>query len=118
MASPLSAVARRRRSDIEIVADRCCRRPHQPIKEDAMSATSTKQSSKTPQASVAARLAVHVGVYFERPEKGKYQLKKGVTTKSVSSATGSKTARKSTSKNSGSKTSKGRRAERASKTAA
>src|SRR5215207_716323 len=49
MASPLSAVARRRRSDIEIVADRCCRRPHQPIKEDAMSATSTKQSSKTTQ---------------------------------------------------------------------
>jgi hypothetical protein len=44
-----------------------------------------KLEGKTPEASVAARLAVHTaqGLYFERPEKGKYQLKKGVTAKSV-----------------------------------
>jgi hypothetical protein len=44
-----------------------------------------KLEGKTPEASVAARLAVHTaqGLYFERPEKGKYRLKKGVTAKSL-----------------------------------
>jgi hypothetical protein len=57
-----------------------------------------KLSGKTPEASVAARLAVHVGIYFERPEKGKYQLKKGITAKSLSSATGSKPSSKRTTR--------------------
>ncbi len=43
-----------------------------------------------------------MGVYFERPEKGKHQLKKRVTAKSVSTTTGpkstSKTHRKPASK--------------------
>jgi len=52
-----------------------------------------KLAGKTPEASVAARLAVHAakGLYVERPEKGKYQLKKGVTTKSLASIADSKT---------------------------
>jgi hypothetical protein len=64
-----------------------------------------KLSGKTPEASVAARLAVHVGVYFERPEKGKYQLKKGVTAKSVSGEFGSQSSTTSAgaSKSAGSK---------------
>lgn len=47
-----------------------------------------KLDGKTPEASVAARLAVHAakGLYVERPEKGKYQLKKGVTAKSLASS--------------------------------
>lgn len=47
-----------------------------------------KLDGKTPNASVAARLAVHTaqGLYFERPEKGKYLLRKGVTAKSVASS--------------------------------
>jgi cell division septation protein DedD len=49
-----------------------------------------KLAGKTPEASVAARLAVHVGIYFERPEKGKYLLKKGITAKSVASSSESK----------------------------
>lgn len=52
-----------------------------------------KLAGKTPEASVAARLAVHAakGLYVERPEKGKYQLKKGVTAKSLASISASKT---------------------------
>jgi hypothetical protein len=44
-----------------------------------------KLDGKTPEASVAARLAVHAakGLYVERPEKGKHLLKKGVTAKSI-----------------------------------
>jgi hypothetical protein len=76
-----------------------------------------KLGGKTPEASVAARLAVHVGIYFERPEKGKYLLKKGVTAKSLASDSGSKSASTTTmNRSSGSKTaragkpvSKGRR---------
>jgi HB1, ASXL, restriction endonuclease HTH domain len=158
MTSPLSAVARRRRSDIEIVADRCCRRPHQPIKKDAMSATSTKQSKakqstsrqqgpregsvawamiqvldgkrkpmkpveileeiqkrglakklagKTPRR-VSPRVWRSVSVYFERPEKGKYQLKKGVTTKSLANTSDSKSASKATARRSGTGSKTGR----------
>jgi hypothetical protein len=53
-----------------------------------------KLDGKTPNASVAARLAVHAaqGLYFERPEKGKYLLKKGVTAKSIASGNGSAAA--------------------------
>jgi len=52
-----------------------------------------KLDGKTPNASVAARLAVHAaqGLYFERPEKGKYQLKKGVTAKSLTSSNSTRT---------------------------
>jgi hypothetical protein len=53
-----------------------------------------KLDGKTPEASVGARLAVHVGTYFERPEKGKYQLKKGVTAKSLSSGSTPTTRKK------------------------
>lgn len=60
-----------------------------------------KLGGKTPEASVAARLAVHVGIYFERPEKGKYLLKKGITAKSITSETGSKTAPTTTTRRSG-----------------
>ncbi len=57
-----------------------------------------KLDGKTPNASVAARLAVHAaqGLYFERPEKGKYLLKKGVTAKSIASGNGSAAAATST----------------------
>jgi len=46
-----------------------------------------KLDGKTPQASVAARLAVHAakGLYVERAEKGKYQLKKSITATSLAS---------------------------------
>ncbi len=44
-----------------------------------------KLAGKTPEASVAARLAVHAakGLYVERPEKGKYLLRKGITAKAI-----------------------------------
>jgi hypothetical protein len=69
-------------------------KPAEILEEIQKRGLAKKLSGKTPEASVAARLAVHVGTYFERPEKGKYQLKKGVTAKSVSSTA----APKSTSK--------------------
>jgi HB1, ASXL, restriction endonuclease HTH domain len=45
-----------------------------------------KLNGKTPEASVAARLAVHAakGLYVERPEKGKYRLKTGTGSKPAS----------------------------------
>lgn len=47
-----------------------------------------KLKGKTPEASVAARLAVHAkaGLYVERPEKGKYQLKRGTVVPRAASA--------------------------------
>jgi len=64
-----------------------------------------KLDGKTPNASVAARLAVHAaqGLYFERPEKGKYLLKKGVTAKSIASGNGSAAATSTRGKANGSK---------------
>lgn len=66
--------------------------PAEILKEIQKRGLAKRLSGKTPEASVAARLAVHVGIYFERPEKGKYRLKKGVTAKSVSSGTGPKSS--------------------------
>ncbi|HXE94248.1 MAG TPA: winged helix-turn-helix domain-containing protein [Gaiellaceae bacterium] len=65
-----------------------------------------KLAGKTPEASVAARLAVHAakGLYVERPEKGKYQLQKGVTAKSIASdSPGAKPATSARAKAGGSK---------------
>lgn len=64
-----------------------------------------KLDGKTPNASVAARLAVHAaqGLYFDRPERGKYLLKKGVTAKSVASGNGSAAATSTRGKAAGSK---------------
>jgi hypothetical protein len=73
-------------------------KPAEILEEIRKRGLAKKLSGKTPEASVAARLAVHVGVYFERPEKGKYQLKKGVTAKSLASTSNSKPASKTTAR--------------------
>ncbi len=50
----------------------------------------TGLKGQTPEATVAARLSVHAakGLYVERPEKGKYRLKKGVTANSIAGDAG------------------------------
>lgn len=65
-----------------------------------------KLDGKTPEASVAARLAVYTakGLYVERAEKGKYQLKKDITAKAVTRRSEGKPARgkrKAASRNQG-----------------
>ena len=82
--------------------------PAEILKEIQKRRLAKKLSGKTPEASVTARLAVHVGIYFERPEKGKYQLKKGVTAKSLSDGSGSNPTPSGSKRNSRKSASKGR----------
>lgn len=66
----------------------------------------TGLKGKTPEATVAARLSVHAakGLYVERPEKGKYRLKKGVTARTVAGDPSARTSPTTRSKTTGRRT--------------
>ena len=90
-------------------------KPAEILEEIQKRGLAKKPSGKTPGASVAARLAVHVGIYFERPAKGKYQLKKGITAKLVASNSASKPASKATTRRTAADSKTGRRRKPTSK---